>query len=112
MAHVRVTEQDVVVELAPWERAVTRCPGARLPRSAVRGVELLDDARQALRGVRIAGVAIPGLLHAGLWLHLDGQDLVVVRTQLPGLRVSLTGQPWRAVLLTSRDADAVAAGLR
>jgi hypothetical protein len=112
MARVEVTSDEVLVQLSVGERVAALHGDLRLPRAAVRGVEVVDHALAALRGIRAPGLGLPRIVAIGTWRHQGGKDFVVARRGQRGLRLVLTGQPWRAVLVGLADPDEVARRLR
>jgi uncharacterized protein len=112
MARVVVTGDEVVVQLSTGEKIAGLHGGIRLPRGAVRGVEVVDDALATVRGIRAPGLGVPRRVAIGTWRHRDGKDFVVARRGQRGLRLALSGQPWQAVLVGLPDPDEVARRLR
>lgn len=112
MARVRFAHNELEVQPDRWERLAARGGSVRAPRSAVRGVEVVHDALSVLRGARSRGSSIPEVLAAGTWRHVDGVDFVLARCRQRGLRLTLDGRPWQAVLVGLSDPASVARELR
>ena len=82
-----------------------------MPLSAVRDVEVVEDAVAATSGLRAPGLALPGVRKIGTWRRVGRRTLVSVRRGQPAVRVTLEGQRWNELLVGSDDAAAVAASV-
>ena len=83
----------------------------RIPLSAVRSVEVVPDGLEAARGLRAPGFALPGRRKVGTWRSGTGKTLVAVRGDRPAVRVTLDGQRYAALLLTTDAPEELAASL-
>jgi hypothetical protein len=83
-----------------------------LPLAAIRSVRTTDDAWSELRGVRATGSGIPGLLALGTRRHSLGRDFVVVYGKGPAVVIELAGVRIARLVVSSRDASAVADEIR
>ncbi|MEU9041057.1 MULTISPECIES: hypothetical protein [unclassified Kitasatospora] len=79
MAVLTVDGQDLVVDLAWWERLAAGTGRIRIPLAAVESVTATRQPWRLLRGTRERGLLIPGRLCAGIWRHSRGRDLVALR---------------------------------
>lgn len=111
MATLRVTEQEITVVLSTWEKVAALHGDVRVPRSALRGVQLVDDVLTAVRGTLRPGLSVRGSWAIGTWRHRHRKDFVVAR-HTQGLCLVLSGSPWHAVLVSLPDPEAVAEQLR
>ncbi|MHB9856853.1 hypothetical protein [Streptomyces sp. YIM S03343] len=84
-----IEDEDLVVRLAWWEKAVVRRRDLRVPLAAVRRVTLELDWWRALRGSQEQGICISGALCLGRRGHQGGKDFVVVRSGRPVVCVEL-----------------------
>ena len=110
MPTTRLTGDALEIRLRPWERLAGLLADLRVPLSAVREVDVLDDALTAPRGVRAPGLAVPGVRY-GTWRG-RGRQWVAVRRGVPALRLELDGQRYDSVAVSAPDARALAAQLR
>jgi uncharacterized protein len=110
MATLRVTEHEIIVVLSIWEKLAALHGDVHVPRSALRGVEIVDDVVAAVQGSRAPGRGRPRSRAIGTWRHRHGRDFVVARSPR-GVCLVLSGSPWSAVLVSHPDPEAVAAQL-
>ncbi len=110
MAELRVEGDELVLHLTRTEKLEAVHGDLRAPCSAVRAVEVLDDAHEpADHGFKV-GERLPGY-----------SEVAVVRTSVfaavhhdtpRGVRVSLDGTDYDAWIVGCADPEAVAASLR
>jgi hypothetical protein len=114
MAELRVEGGDLVLHLTGVEKAESVHADLRVPLSAVRGVEILDDAHGPVgirSGVKI-GTRIPGVVEVGTVLGRTERLFAAVHHDTPrGLRVRLEGSSYNEWIVGCADPEAVAAGL-
>lgn len=111
MASVVVEGGTLRVRLSPWERLAALHGDLVVPRSAVRGVEVLDAPFAAVPRLRSLGTAVPGLLAYGTFRGRGRKELVAVRRGTRAVRLTLDGQRFTAVVVGVGDPAAVAAAL-
>ena len=61
-----------------------------VPRSSIQSVRYLDNARNAIRGLRLPGTGLPGVIALGTWRTRSTADLVAVYRNNPGYAIDLT----------------------
>jgi hypothetical protein len=104
VAQLLVEGGELVVHLTRREKAWGFHGDVRVPLSAVRSVSAPDNAWAQLRGWRMAGTGIPGLIALGTRRHGDGYDFTAVRRQRPAVQVDLNGPPrWQRLLVSMDD---------
>jgi hypothetical protein len=111
MASLHVRPPVLSVRLSRAEKIAGLLRDVDVPLSAVRGVEVVDDAVGAARGVRAPGLGLPGRRKIGTWRGRGRKALVSVRRGQPAVRVRLEGQRWDELLIGSDDATELAASL-
>ncbi|WP_143079138.1 hypothetical protein [Streptomyces monashensis] len=89
MARILVTEDQVVIHLAWWEKAAARHRDVRVPLAAVSRVTVEPDWWRAVRGVHERGLCVPGTLSIGTRSHQAGRDFAAVRRDRPAVCVEL-----------------------
>lgn len=109
MADLRIDGDELVLELSPLEKAGAIHGNVRVPRASVRSVQPVDDAMGAVRGLRAPGTGLPGFIALGTWRRKGGKDFVAAYRHRPGVVVELEGAPYRRLIVSTADADAVAA---
>jgi hypothetical protein len=112
MAELRVEGGDLVLHLTGAEKVEGVHGDLRAPLSAVRGVEILDDAHApADIGIKI-GTRISGVIEVGTIGGRARQLFAAVHRDTPrGLRVRLEGSSYDEWIVGCADPEAVAAGL-
>jgi hypothetical protein len=111
MALLQVRPPVLSVSLTTAEKVLGLLRDVEVPLTAVRSVDVVDDALAAARGLRAPGLGLPGLRKIGTWRSGGHTTLVCVRRGQPGVRIVLEGQRWSELLVGTDDAEAVAAAL-
>jgi hypothetical protein len=117
VAQLAVEGDELVVHLTTWEKISGFHGNVRVPLSALRSVSTPDNAWAEMRGWRMAGTGIPGLVAIGTRRHRDGYDFTAVHRQRPAVQVDINGPPrWQRLLVSvdagvdpSTEADRIAA---
>lgn len=110
-----LTVRDVVViGLTRWEKLGAVRGDVRFPRSAVTSVSTARDVFAPVRGIRLVGTGIPGVVALGTrWVGHGVRDFVAVHAHDAGsVVIGLAGQPYTRVVVSVADPEAVAASLR
>jgi hypothetical protein len=112
MAELRVEDGELVLHLSGVERVDSVHGDLRVPLSAVRGVEVLDDAhRPADVGFKV-GTRIPGVVEVATVRGRGRKIFAAVHHDTPrGVRVVLEGADHGEWPVGCADPEAVAAGL-
>ncbi len=101
MAQLEVEGNQLVLHLKRREKVWGFHGDIRVSLSAIRSVSTPDNAWMALRGWRMAGIAIPGLIAMGTRRHGDGFDFTAVRKQRPVVQVDINGPPrWQRLTVS------------
>lgn len=111
MATLQVLPPVLSLRLTRGEKIAGLLRDVDVPLSAVRDVEVVDDAVAATSGLRAPGLGIPGVRKIGTWRGAGRTALVCVRRGQPAVRVRLDGQRWNELLVGADDAEAVVAAL-
>ncbi len=92
MASLEIDGDDLVLRLGPWERLGGLQRGdLRVPRTAVAEVREVPSAYAEVRGLRIPGTGVPGVLLLGTWRRRGSRSFVAVRGRGPGCVIELSG---------------------
>ncbi len=111
MAHLRIDQSDLVVELSDLEKAGAFRGDVRVPLSAVRAVRVADDPRPELRGMRAPGTGIPGLIALGS-RRGAGHDFAAVYHNRPAVVIELEGTEFDRLVISVPDPEAAAEQVR
>jgi len=112
MSCVTVRDGALHIELTVPERVLS-LHGASIvvPLAHVTGVRIVRDILAHLRGLRMPGAGIPGVLAIGAWRGiLDGRkfhDFVVIHRAGPGIVLNTSGE-YDRILLGNDEPDALA----
>jgi hypothetical protein len=113
MAKLIVDGPDLVVRLSPLEKLGALHRDVRVPLRAVRSVEAEPHPWEAVRGVRLAGTGIAGVVVLGTRYFTNGRDFVALVARRPAVRVELSDEsPYEQLLVSVRDAESSVAAIR
>jgi hypothetical protein len=121
MATLRVDGDDLVLHLRWREKVAGFHANVRSPLSSVRSVRVVSDPWLAMRGRRMAGIAIPRAFAFGTRRHRTGYDFTVVRSGRPAVQVELSEGRFEWLIVSADDSEeaathaaevAAAAGIR
>ena len=99
-----VEGDELVVRLKASEKVWAFHADVRVPLSSVSRVTSPDKIWMDLRGWRMAGIAIPGLIALGTRRHGSGFDFTAVHRLRPWVQVDLTGPPrWQRIVVSVDD---------
>lgn len=92
MAELRVDGGDLVLHLTPGQKVLGFHGDITVPLTAVREVRPVGKPWLALRGRRMAGTAMRGVVAMGTWTHGDRRyDFCVLRRMQSAVQVDLNG---------------------
>jgi len=102
-----VEGNDLVVHLRMREKIAGFHTDIRVPLSAIRSTSVPQYPWMALRGWRMAGVAIPGKIAVGTRRHGTGYDFTCVHNQQRAVQIDAnSGRFSRFVISVPDDIDA------
>lgn len=114
MAELRIEGDELVLRLSAAEKVEGVHGNLHAPLSAVRGVEVLDDAHEPVgihAGVKI-GTRLPGVIEVGIVQGGTRRLFAAVHHDTPrGVRVRFVGTRYDAWIVGCADPEAAAAGL-
>jgi hypothetical protein len=106
VARLAVDDGELVVRLRVSEKIWSFHGDVRVPLSSVRAVTAPEQTWVQLRGWRMAGVGIPGLVSLGTRRHGGGYDFTAVYRQRPAVQVDINGPPrWQRLLVSVGDGE-------
>jgi hypothetical protein len=114
VADLRIDGNELLLHLSGAEKVESVHGDLRAPLSAVRGIDVLDDAHGPAgikAGIKI-GTRIPGVIEVGVVQGRTKRLFAAVHNNTPrGLRVRLDGTAYDEWIVGCADPEAVAAGL-
>ena len=102
-AHVAVGADTVRITLRGVWPLLALCRTVEVPRSGVRGAEVVDDARSLLRGKRL-GTYVPGGPIAGRFFAGADTDFWAVRGGDRALVLTMSAGPFSRIVVETDDA--------
>jgi hypothetical protein len=111
MARIILSDHEIRIELALWEKVFGLIGNRTIPRSAVTEVALENDPLGATRGLRAPGLGVPGSVKVGTWRGKGRKLFVSVRRSTPAVRIEATGLDRDGFLVSVPDADGVVTAL-
>ena len=110
MARLDVAGDELILHLSALERLGGFVRGdARIPLKAVRGARAVSNPWKELRGIRSPGTGWPGVIALGTRRFSGGKDFAAVYGKKPGVVVDLVGVDFARLIVSTPDAEAVAA---
>ncbi|MEO8907813.1 MAG: hypothetical protein ABI310_07005 [Microbacteriaceae bacterium] len=112
VAELTIQGDELVLALSEMEKLEAVHAGEiRVPVTSVRGIEVLDDALDAVHGIR-TGTGIPGVLVVGTIRHEGKKAFVVVHHGQPrGVLVRLERADFDELVIGCDDPEILAASL-
>ncbi|MEZ5247475.1 MAG: hypothetical protein R2707_20470 [Acidimicrobiales bacterium] len=95
MASLAIDGADLVLRLGPWERlGALQRDDLRVPVSKIRAANAVESAYGEVRGFRVPGTSVPGVLLLGTWRARGRKDFVAVHGKGPGCVIELDDAPF------------------
>ncbi len=108
MADLVVNGDVLEVHLSATERLESLHGNISVPLSAVRTVDVLDDAMKAIHGMRV-GTGIPGMTAVGNFLAKNSRVFAVIHhDEHRGVRVKLEGASFDELIIGCANPQEVA----
>ncbi len=104
MAHIRLSDNNVRIELSLWEKIFGLMGDRAIPRSSITEVTLETDPLGATRGLRAPGLGVPGSVKIGTWRGQGRKMYVCIRRSTPAVRLETPGLDRDAFLVSVADA--------
>lgn len=112
MAELEREGDELVVKLSTAEKAEAVHGDIRVPMSAVRRVEAIDDVQHAIHGFKSVGTAWPGRFYIGTFHGDGGKTFAAVHhDKSRGVLVTLEGANFDQVIISCDDPESVVDGL-
>lgn len=104
MSAIELNDGAVTIRLRTVEKVFALHGDVHAAADQVRGAFSVADPWHELRGLRMPGLGVPGLVALGTWRWSDagrsGRDFVVVRGHGPGVVVELHDHAFDRLLLS------------
>jgi len=101
MACLVVEGHDLVVRLNSVEKLGALHGSIRVPLDDVAAVQPSNAVWDELRGLRMPGTGLPGVIALGTWRFRGGKDFVAVYRST-GIVVTLANSEWNRLVVSSR----------
>jgi hypothetical protein len=111
VAELHPDGNELVLHLQPHEKAEGFHGDIRVPLSTVTSVRVVPDAWPELRGVRAPGTGLPNVIAVGTRRGSFGKDFAAVHGKGPAVVVDLSGSEFGRLVVTTEEANAVAAAI-
>lgn len=113
MVTLLLDSAQLELALSGTERALAfQRESIRIERAHIEKVQLTQDPWTWVRGARKSGTHVPGVVAAGTWASIAGDEFVMLRGRKPGVVISLTHEaPYQRVLVTTRHGIALVQAL-
>lgn len=111
MTRTRVEDDTLTLSFTTAEKFAGLLRDQLVPVTAVTHAEVVPDGLEAARGLRAPGLALPGRRKLGTWRTGSGRALVAVQGHRPAVRLTLTGQRYASLLITTDAPDELVASL-
>jgi hypothetical protein len=108
MTTLHVEGNDLALRFTTFEKIAGLVRDTRVPLSSIRSVEVVEDGLAAAKGLRAPGLGLPGIRKLGTWRTLGAKSLVSVRRDVPAVRITLDGERYDTLLVSTPDAAAIA----
>jgi hypothetical protein len=113
MARLIVDGPDLVVGLSWLEKLGALHRNVRVPLRTVRAAQAEPRPWYALRGVRMVGTGLPGVMYLGTRYYKGVWDFTAIEPGRPAIRVELSQEaPFGQLIVSVRDADTTLAAIR
>jgi hypothetical protein len=107
VAVVRVSTDEVVVELTAFEKLEAAHGDLRVARASVNAATVVDDPVSSFRGVKLVGSRLPGSFAIGTFRDGGRIFAVVHRGTAKGVRLELRDAAYDVVVIGCDDPAAV-----
>ena len=112
MAELYTQGEELVLSLTGKEKILAVHGDVRVPLTSIATVEVLDNAYAAVKGIRLPGASVPGLMAVGTFRHKGTTAFAVVHHGHPrGIRVRLQGADYDELIIGSENPEELAATL-
>ena len=101
MACLVVDGRNLVVRLSPMEKLGALHGSIRVPLDNITAVVASNAMWRELRGLRMPGTGLPGVIALGTWRYRGGKEFVAVYRST-GVVVTLAGSEWKRLVVSSR----------
>lgn len=112
MATFKIDGPTLRLELSWAEKLEAVHGNVEVPVTSLRSVKAVLTAWPELRGIRAPGTGLPNVIAVGTRRGDFGKDFAVVHGKGPAVVVELEGAQFARLIVTTPDADGVAATIR
>jgi len=110
-AKLLVHDDVVTVSLSAVEKAEAVHGDVSVPRAAVVSARIVPDGMDEVRGLRMPGTGLPGVIMVGTWRDQGTVTFAVCHGRRPAVVLELSGQRYDRIVVTVEDPAEAAASL-
>jgi hypothetical protein len=110
MAELQLATDHVTVRLSTTEKAAALHGNLKLPLASITRVTVSDTPRR-VRGIRIKGTSVPGLVRIGSFRSW-GHRTFAAAYRTPAVVIDLHGEHFDTVIVSVEDAEATCAAIQ
>jgi len=107
MAILQIRPDSLAIELNRWERLGALHDSFTIPWSHIDRATAIKDLWPHVRGWRAPGTGLPHVILLGRMRYRDGKDFTAIYKSLPGVILELRDEPFRRILASTPDAQAI-----
>jgi hypothetical protein len=111
MAEIRVSDDELELHLSVLEATGAFHGSIRVPLSSVTAARVIEHPTDELRGLRVPGTSLPGVVELGTWVGSFGKDFWAVDKPGAAVILELEGQKYERLIASQKDPDAVVRAL-
>jgi hypothetical protein len=111
MAEITINEQAVELHLSVLEEIGSFHGSIKVPRSAVTGARVVEHPLEEVRGLKMPGTGLPGVMAVGTWVGSFGKDFYAIDKKGPAVEIDLDGQRYQRLIASQENPQTVVEAL-
>jgi hypothetical protein len=112
VANLLISGDSVTVQLSGLEKAEALHGDLTFPLSAIVGVRAVSSCMDEIRGMKLVGSGLTGVIKVGTWAGGDaGRTFAACHGNGPGLAIDLTGEGYDRIVVTHDNPESLLAQL-
>jgi len=107
MATLAVDQSALVVRMSPLERVGALRSVVRQPLAAITQIERVENARRCVRGLRLPGTGVPGVILLGTFVKKGSKTFAAAYRDEPGYVVTFEGYEFTKIVVSMDESDEI-----